>query len=66
MIKEPSMVDRKEMIAVLEAIVMVTGSRSARAERSRAIAGQIARTALADLRRPRLVERSTPIKEASP
>jgi hypothetical protein len=43
------------MLEKFEAIVRVTDARSApRPERARALAGQIARTAVEELRRPRL------------
>ena len=49
--------DRDDLIKTFEAIVWVTDARRAiRPQRARAIARQIARTAVEDLRRPRLVE----------
>jgi hypothetical protein len=51
--------DREDIIKTLEAIVWITDARRAiRPQRARAMAGQIARTAVEDLRRPRLVETS--------
>lgn len=48
--------EMEDVVAALEAIMMVTDPmRHLRSQRARALARQIARTALADLRRPRLV-----------
>ena len=53
------MSERDDMLANFEAIVWATDPRRAiRRERQAALAGQIARTAIIELRRPRLVESS--------